>query len=790
MSAGTASAPAAGFDAGALLRKLPLRPAEGWLTLLATALMVVVVAGAFVDADWAAGSGGQPVFLIWVSLIGLASGIAGAKVGWGRWRTHIVGALFAGLLLPLIVGGIVLGPDTPLDLASIPQRLLATVGVAQRVWQDLVIDKRATTSEYDHYHLVFGALMWGAGMLAGYTVFGHRRPLDAVVVLGLVLLANMALTGHQQLTLLVLFSAGALMLLIRTHVFEEEVTWARRKIGDPAAVGQLYLRGGAGFVAAAVLGSILLTSTASSAPLQGLWDDLPRHLQGIADVIKRLAPRGGDPNNLGLVGFGSSATTTGDWEPSNRVAFQAQMQLRTEDRKFKWRAGTFPIYTNFGWEWGTTRRQPTAARDILLGGMVDAPTPVGRREVRFQITPDAFGDYTVVGPNMVQSVDKPSDAVVKGEGGFYTSIDSNDSLGIYNVSAMIPVFQDVQGGITEARLRGAGTAYGNPELVALYTSLPDDAVGPAARDLLTRIRATINVPEGVDPDNPYDLARSMERYFQDGNNFVYNPHVRGLMDEQCGRVSTAECFAIIRTGYCEFYATTMAVLLRESGIPARIAYGFLPGERGDDGLEVVNASSAHWWVEAYFPGEIRSWVEFDPTGGGVGQPQAIPSGSVGLPTLRPSTAPATFPNEPTQRTGVTNPGTNPTGGTGIGPFIAIAIILAIGIGLLAFAAYRRTPNRPMHPDQAWGSLARLAARFGLGPRPSQTVYEYAGALGDAVPDARVELTTIARAKVEVAYGKRDLGGDRLRRVAEAYHRLRIALLSVVIRRGLRRRNRR
>ena len=92
----------------------------------------------------------------------------------------------------------------------------------------------------------------------------------------------------------------------------------------------------------------------------------------------------------------------------------------------------------------------------------------------------------------------------------------------------------------------------------------------------------------------------------------------------------------------------------------------------------------------------------------------------------------------------------------------------------------------MHPDQAWGAVAGLAARFGLGPRPSQTVYEYAGALGDEVPMARVELTTIARAKVEVAYGKRDLGADRLQRIAQAYHRLRLAIISLVVRRGLRR----
>ena len=785
MSANAAAAPATGLDVGARLRSFPLRPAEGWVSLLATALMVAVVAGAYVDADWAAGSGGQPVFLIWLSLIGLAFGIAGAKIGWGRWRTHFVGATFAGLLLPLIVGGMVLGPDTPLDLASLPRRLVASLGVVQEVWQDLVIDRQGTTSEYDHYHLVFGGLMWGAGLLAGFTVFGHRRPLDAVVVLGLVLLANMALTGHNQLTLLILFSAAALLLLIRTHVFEEEITWLRRKIGDPAAVGQLYLRGGAVFIAGAVLGAFLLTTTASSAPLQGLWDDLPRHFQGIADLIKRIAPRGGDPVNFGLVGFGSSATTTGDWEPSNRVAFQAQFQLRTEDRAFKWRAGAFSIYTNGGWEWGATRREPTAARDILFNGLTDAPTPVGRREVQFRITPDAFGDFTVVGPNMVQLLDKPSSAVFTGDNGYFTTIESGDSLGVYNVSAMIPVFQDVQGGLTEARLRGAGTDYGNAELVDLYTSLPEGAIGPEARDLLAQVRAA--VPANLDPDNPYDLARTMETYFRDGDNFTYNAHVRGLMDEQCNDLSTAECFAIIRTGYCEFYATTMAVLLRESGIPARIAYGFLPGERANDGLEVVQASSAHWWVEVYFPGEISSWVEFDPTGGGVGQPQAIPSGSVGLPTLRPSVPAATFRDDPTPRTPVDRPGSNPTDITGIGPFIAITLILAIGIAALAFAAYRRTPNRPMHPDQAWGSLGRLAARFGLGPRPSQTVYEYAGALGDAVPDARVELTTIARAKVEVAYGKRDLGGDRLRNVALAYHRLRRALLSVVLRRGLRRR---
>src|SRR6185295_3648991 len=284
-----------------------------------------------------------------------------------------------------------------------------------------------------------------------------------------------------------------------------------------------------------------------------------------------------------------------------------------------------------------------------------------------------------------------------------------------------------------------------------------------------------------------DLARAMESYLSSPANFTYDSDVRDDMRAGCGgTVSSTECFAIIKRGYCEFYATAMTVMLRQSGIPARVAYGFLPGKRGSDNLEVVSAASAHWWVEVYFPNS--GWVEFDPTGQ-VGQPQPIPSGSVGPPTARPSVLSATFPNErdtpPPQGGGIGR--TNGIGG--LGPFIAITVILVIGVLALAYAAIRRTPTKPMHPDKAWGSLARLAARLGIGPRPSQTVYEYAGVLGDEVPAVRVELTTLARAKVEVAYGNRDLAPDRLRRIAEAYHRLRLALLGLIVRRGIRRRRR-
>ena len=71
------------------------------------------------------------------------------------------------------------------------------------------------------------------------------------------------------------------------------------------------------------------------------------------------------------------------------------------------------------------------------------------------------------------------------------------------------------------------------------------------------------------------------------------------------------------------------------------------------------------------------------------------------------------------------------------------------------------------PELAWGTVGRLAARFGFAPRPTQTVYEFAGALGDAVPVARSDLETVARAKVEVVYGRTRFSKDRMRIIREA-----------------------
>ena len=343
------------FGPRALAGRLHLRPAEGWLTVAMVALLVATVAWSIEDAAWVPVNQGSTDYLIWLGLAGVAIELVGAKAGWGRWRTHVVGAVLAGLVLPLLMGAIVLAAaKQPVDLGD-PMSLYGAAGnVAYGVWADLARDGRPFTSQFGHYHIVFGALVWGAGMLASGAVFARRRPLDAVVVAGLLLLANMAITSREQIQYLVVFSVAALVLLVRAHTFDEQVTWVRRRIGDPQAVSALYLRGGGSFVAIAVVAALFLTATASSAPLQGFWADVPQRLAGLSEWIQRFAPTGGNPRGLGAVGFGPSSVTNGLFQPTNGVAFTAQVPAN-EASVFKWRAGTYVTYDGIGcWDWGDT----------------------------------------------------------------------------------------------------------------------------------------------------------------------------------------------------------------------------------------------------------------------------------------------------------------------------------------------------------------------------------------------------------------------------------------------------
>jgi transglutaminase-like putative cysteine protease len=110
--------------------------------------------------------------------------------------------------------------------------------------------------------------------------------------------------------------------------------------------------------------------------------------------------------------------------------------------------------------------------------------------------------------------------------------------------------------------------------------------------------------------NNYDKAIAVEQYLS--TRFAYTLELPRTPPAD----PLANFLFVRKKGHCEYFASSMAVMLRTLSIPSRIVTGFRGGEFNDlTGQYVIRASDAHSWVEAYFPGS--GWVSFDPTPAGI-----------------------------------------------------------------------------------------------------------------------------------------------------------------------------
>jgi hypothetical protein len=110
-----------------------------------------------------------------------------------------------------------------------------------------------------------------------------------------------------------------------------------------------------------------------------------------------------------------------------------------------------------------------------------------------------------------------------------------------------------------------------------------------------------------DAEDPYEIALRVERFLRSRYAYSLSPP-RGRL-----RSPYADFLLETKKGFCQHFAGSMALLLRLNGVPARVAVGFLTGEKIRDRSYLVTSNDAHSWVEVYFPG--YGWLPFEPTPG-------------------------------------------------------------------------------------------------------------------------------------------------------------------------------
>ena len=264
---------------------------------------------------------------------------------------------------------------------------------------------------------------------------------------------------------------------------------------------------------------------------------------------------------------------------------------------------------------------------------------------------------------------------------------------------------------------------------------------------------------------PVEQVRALQLMLSEGGYFSH-----GLAGQPLSRAGHgAERIATLlgsqqMVGDDEQYATAMALLAAQVGIPARVVMGFYPDEDAADApVFAATGDNLHAWVEVAF--DDAGWVPFDPT-----PPEdQVPSDQTTKPKADPKPQvlqPPPPPAEPVDLppTVADDRGSEDEDGLdlgllwtivsiGIGVLGVLAVLLAPFIVIGALKATRRRQRRDAERASdrisgGWDELVDRATDYGAPVRPGATRQEEAGVLTAALAEPRVA-TLATRADLEV-----------------------------------------
>lgn len=423
-----------------------------------------------------------------------------------------------------------------------------------------------------------------------------RRDLKFSLGSGLTLIAAGAVlaTGMTYIAGLLLFSAAAAVSLVFFQLSEQA---ARTDVTLPAGARRLVAYGGAIWILCllAAVPVFLLMPQSTQAHLSSLpFSDLQKFFgEFSANIINPSYEQGGDP-------FSRSP----QFHPNAYFGFQEYMDLRvrgnlSDDIVMKvksdsydyYRGVVFDVYNGKGWEIGDndTREIQSDTQPIEL----DFPGTLfalSRSRVQsFYIESDL--------PNIIfsswkpESLYFPADRVKVDEFGSLRSPYQLTEGTVYSVVSEQAAFQ---GDMLRRYPRP-----GDPDPGGRYLELP-------ASDGMSRVQA---LAAGiVRPfETRFDRVTAIERYLRE--NYPYD---LGIAPQESSEDAVAYFLFEEQAGYCEHFASAMAVMARSVGIPARVVTGYTGGRYNPfTGLWEIRQKDAHAWVEIYFG--ALGWLSFDPT---------------------------------------------------------------------------------------------------------------------------------------------------------------------------------
>ncbi len=716
---------------------------EGWSTLFL--VWALVYSSALVIPKTELTNGLQIIPPI--ATLAVLSGLLLAKSQFNSRTAQLFGLVFGLFAVFYLVG-------TISDFAGMPwyDRLLHPVnGIITRQWVWMEALVTGGTSRDGLMFVTQTALVyWVLGTTAAWYTFRAPRVWRVVVPAGLVLLSVVYYyNGPKPLQYyLAVYLILAMLFVARTYLVAQEKEWRSSFVRYEKQIWYAFIR--AGFIASLLalifawgLPPLSASATVSDAlgGAKGPWREFQDGWTRMFSALRTYSANTADPYQDTLV-------LGGPRNPGNVPVMDVFVAEKLP--YVYWQAIVYDTYTENGaWLYADDPYEELYPED----GPINTP-PTQARELITQTVVSYFPNSSFVyGAPEIVSVDRPVNV--------FASADENGNKLVSAVRSKFVIQQGDQYQVVSrisfadaASLRHDSTQY--PAWVTdKYLQMPD-SITPETIALAEELTAEFT--------NPFDKAIAIRDYLRE--NIAYNDQIQAAPPG----VEPIHYTLFVRPeGYCNYYASAMAIMLRSQGIPARIVSGYAQGVYDEETRSYrVRASNAHTWVELYFP--TYGWIQFEPTASIpiVPRPENTGGGDAFAAEANAQLEQTPLldeldPNNVIRDDGVLDatdlergPGaetaTAPAGRLSfpVWPAITAALILAAAITLSLLASHA---NRRVEADveKGYGRLNRWSRWLGIHYRPVDTPYERAETLAAAVPEGKEPIHTLTRQYVLKQY---------------------------------------
>ena len=568
------------------------RPQEGWLSPFVLLAVVIVLIGTVLAVDWVPEDG----VIIPAALLGLLIGLVLARRPLKTWAAWTFIIIYGFLVTTLTLSN--LWPPLYLLFNDWPELRLYWLNNGA-----LFLDRAGSwftavfsggrSNETIVFAFLMGLLAWFLAAYTGWSAFRQRRPLLGLTLMGLIIAIN-GYYGEAPIESIALFVGAALLATAVLHFSNLEFSWQRQNVDYSREIRLEMFAYAAGIGLALLALAFLLPSMNPSklaAAILGqrsvtnLEQTLDRAFAGVQSPRSR-------PQSPGLAGGAGimprSFLLGNPPELEKNIMLTAETELiegpESADLSFAshWRALSYEVYTGQGWSLSNERIAIFDAYESIPQPSVESSMVI-EQAVNWRFDNRVIR-YTL---GLPLSFDQAVTTAWRGQTDFVRAV--TEDIPRYNAISRVSA-------ATPGQLRQATIEEVPLVISTRYTQLPDD--------LPARIQDLAHDVAG-DASTPYDQALAIERFLRQYN---YSLDV----DLPPAGVDPVDYFLFdLQEGYCDYYASSMVVMARTMGLPARLATGFLAQPEDENGVQTIRQINAHSWAEIYFAS--YGWVEFEPT---------------------------------------------------------------------------------------------------------------------------------------------------------------------------------